>query len=75
MYEKLGFVREHHNQPGYWYVDGKGARLHRWRFRKDQLKHVVGYDATLTEYENVTMLLNYNRIYDCGTIKYCLRYH
>lgn len=73
VYERLGFVREHHNQPGYWYVDGKGSRMHRWRFRKDQLKRMVGYDATLTEYENVTALLNYNRIYDCGTIKYTIK--
>lgn len=72
VYTKLGFRCEKVNPPGYWYVDGIGNRWHRWKFRKDNMKHMEGYDPNVTEYENVMQLYGYHRLYDCGTIKYVL---
>jgi hypothetical protein len=74
LYETLGFTKISNTQPNYWYF-GRGnsyKRHHRFGFRKDQLsKKLENYDASLTEWENM-QLNGYDRIWDCGSIKYQL---
>lgn len=71
VYDKLGFKKDSITRPNYWYVDfNTGIRYHRFNFRKNVLNEKLdNFDSDLTEYEN--MLLNgYDRIWDCGSIKY-----
>lgn len=70
-YDVLGFNMNSITRPNYWYVDfNTGIRYHRFNFRKDVLNEKLeSFDSNLTEYEN--MVLNgYDRIWDCGSIKY-----
>jgi hypothetical protein len=48
-------------------------RKHRFAFRKDKLVK-EGFDPSLTEYEIMTNN-GYNRIYDCGSLRYCKIYY
>lgn len=72
VYNKLNFTLESTNPPSYWYIIG-GKRMHRWNYRKDQLKHRNNFSESLTEYEN---MLNFgiDRVWDCGTLKF-VRYY
>lgn len=70
VYDAIGFELEIINKPAYWYVTDS-TRKHRWGFRKDVLKHIPGFDPSLTEYQNVSILMpEYQRLYDCGTRLY-----
>lgn len=72
VYQKIGFEEAHHNPPAYWYVVD-GVRKHRWGFRKDALKkNFPEFNPNLTEYENM-LNWGYDRVWDCGTIKYVLK--
>lgn len=70
LYEVLNFEKEVVNPPNYHYIVD-GVRKHRWAFRKDSLRERFPdkYDASLTEYHNM-LTMGYDRIWDCGTIKY-----
>ena len=71
VYEQLGFEETKHNPPAYWYVIN-GKRKHRWGYRKDALKNnYPNYNPNLTEYQNM-LNWGYDRVWDCGTIKYTL---
>ena len=73
LYKVNGFDLVDEVTPDYSYVIN-GERKHRWGFRKDRLreKYPDVYKKECTEYE--TMLkLGYDRIWDCGKLKFELR--
>lgn len=63
LYENLGFDFESLTEPIYWYIKGK-RRIHRFSLRKN--KEDI---QELTEWEN-RKLQGYDRIWDCGNLKY-----
>ncbi|MFW5847626.1 MAG: DUF7487 domain-containing protein [bacterium] len=69
LYEKLGFKFNNIIPLNYWYFNrGDGIRYHRFNFRKSILVK-EGYNINKTEHE-IMLERGYNRIYDCGNIKY-----
>jgi hypothetical protein len=70
LYEKLGFTKVGYTKPNYFYWKGELKRHHRFLFRKNVLeKRLETFDPNNTEYQN--MVDNgWNRIWDCGNIKY-----
>jgi hypothetical protein len=68
LYYKLGFEFIHNIPPSYWYIEGY-SRIHRFNFRKSKLKKMKNYNPSFTEKQIMT-LEGYNRIYDCGNIKF-----
>jgi hypothetical protein len=71
LYEKIGFKFIDYTKPNYWYLKLRySLRYHRYGFRKDVLKDKLDiFDPQLTEWENM-QLNGYDRIWDCGNIKY-----
>jgi hypothetical protein len=71
LYEKLGFIKKSNGVPNYWYFKpGYFNRYHRFNFRKDQLqKKLEVFDPMLTEWENMQNN-GWDRIWDCGNLKY-----
>lgn len=71
LYEKLNFKRIAVTPPNYWYLDNThNTRIYRFNFRKDQLsKKLANYDVKLSEWQNMQRN-GYDRIWDCGHIKY-----
>lgn len=71
LYEKLGFEKVGETSPNYWYFkNGYFTRTHRFTFRKNVLNEKLEeFDKKLTEWENMK-LNGYNRIWDCGSLKY-----
>jgi len=70
FYSKVGFDFIKNTVPSYWYFNKIGRRFHRFNFRKDQLsKKLQTFDPSLTEWENM-QLNGYDRIWDCGNLKY-----
>lgn len=70
VYESLGFGLNSISSPNYWYFNTvKGLkRLHRFNFTKKKTIQLGGC-PTKTEWENM-ITLGYNRIWDCGHLKY-----
>ena len=71
LYDKLGFMVDNVLKPDYHYVVGK-QRLHKFGFRKQiLLKRYPNHGLTenMTEHE-MCQKLGFQRIYDCGLIKY-----
>jgi hypothetical protein len=69
LYKKLGFDLIGETQPNYWYIV-KNKRKHRFAYRKSELSKILNiFDSNLTEWENM-QLNNYDRIWDCGSIKF-----
>lgn len=72
FYEKIGFKFVSHTTPNYYYFNTKDPYTlkHRFNFRKQELhKKLDTFDETLTEWQNM-QLNKYDRIWDCGHIKY-----
>ena len=70
IYLDLGFKQEKNMMPEYRYFKyGEKIRHHKFGFRKHLLSKRYGLDINLTETE-MTKKLGYNRIWDCGLIKY-----
>lgn len=69
MYEKIGFEKIKVNKPNYWYVINGRIRKHRYSYNKYVIVNKLGGNINLSEVENMK-LLGYDRIWDCGTIKY-----
>jgi very-short-patch-repair endonuclease len=69
LYDKLGFKFIHQSKPSYSYIINK-ERKHRFTYRKSILKtKLLKFDETVTGYQN--MINNgYDRIWDCGHLKY-----
>lgn len=78
MYEKLGFKQIAITQPSYCYVHRSDflTRQHRYKYRKSELVKLKMMSAddqgSLTEWD-VMQKHNFDRIWDCGKIKYELR--
>lgn len=72
FYESIGFVKKGVTPPSYW-VFNKSQPLklwHRFSFRKSVLNEKLSiFDASKTEWENLKNN-NYDRIWDCGNIRY-----
>jgi predicted nucleic-acid-binding Zn-ribbon protein len=72
VYTKLGFTKDSILPPDYSYVkSGTVNRIHKFNFRKDRINKLYGLPTTMTERE-MTEKLHYNRIWNCGLIKYVL---
>ena len=73
VYAKMNFIKSYDTSPNYWYIIN-GVRVHRFNYRKDILKKKLNiYDDNLTEWQNM-QLNGYDRIWDCGNIKYELKF-
>ncbi len=69
VYDKLGFKLKKKTEPNYWYIKNE-RRMHRFTYRKDVLEDKLDeFDPDLTEWENMQMS-GYDRIWDCGNLKY-----
>jgi hypothetical protein len=72
LYKSIGFSFIHFSEPSYWYIHPgqKGNRIHRFVFRKSELKKKLEiFDPDLSEWQNM-QLNGYTRIWDCGNLKY-----
>ena len=72
FYEKIGFKHVAYTKPNYYYFHVKSPYdlKHRFNFRKQELpKKLSIFDINLTEWENMKNN-GYDRIWDCGHIKY-----
>lgn len=72
IYTKLGFSIEKICQPDYKYYNEKidrYKRIHKMNFNKKKLSKKYGFPLTMTETE-MAKQLGYDRIWDCGLIKY-----
>ena len=75
LYTKLGFILEKYNAPDYkYYIDEsknglKYKRIHKMQMNKQKLHKKYGFPLTMTETE-MAKELGYDRIWDCGLIKY-----
>ena len=71
IYIKLGFKLEGYTNPDYHYFKEEDGiiRQHKFAFRKKRLNKKYGLPLSMTETE-MTEYLGYNKIYDCGLIKY-----
>jgi len=69
VYTKLGFELKKILPPDYRYTKGHGERQHKFSFRKQILHKKYGLSLDMTESDMVKEL-GYDRIWDCGLIKY-----
>ena len=70
VYEKIGFEFVGSSRPNYYYFKDSIQISHRFNFRKSVLSEKLDYfDGDLTEWENM-QLNGYDRIWDCGHLKY-----
>lgn len=78
IYTKLGFVFHSFTKPNYTYYNAnvnRYKRFHKFNFRKDKLvKKYSQLNPRMTETEMVKEL-GYDRIWDCGLIKYVYKKH
>ena len=73
LYNKLGFNLVGTTQPNYWYIV-KNQRKHRFAYRKSELQKLLKqYDNNLSEWDNM-QLNGYDRIWDCGSLKFQKNY-
>lgn len=74
IYEKLGFTKITNGTPNYWYVPKRNIkRMYRYKFRKQVLHTILkNFNRDLTEWENMKNN-GYDRIWDCGSIKFELK--
>jgi hypothetical protein len=70
IYSKSGFVFESESLPSYWYFkSGRLERIHRSQFMKHKLIKEGWGTKDQTEHE-IMQASGYQRIWDCGTLKY-----
>lgn len=72
LYVKLGFELVEIGKPDYRYYNSKidrYKRFHKFGFRKSALNKKYGLPLTMTESE-MAKSLGYDRIWDCGLLKY-----
>lgn len=75
VYTRLGFKLECVTKPSYCYYykgDNKPLRFHKFGFRKQILHKKYGFPLSMTETEMVKEL-GYDRVWDCGLLKYVWR--
>lgn len=70
VYVSCGFIKVDETPPSYWYIKGQ-ERCHKFNFRKSLIakKFPKIYSPNKTEREMMKEA-GYERIYDCGLIKY-----
>ena len=68
VYDKLGFKLISESPPNYFYMNDYANRLHRFNFIKSKLV-AAGADPTKTEWQ-IMQEMGYDRIWDCGHLKY-----
>jgi hypothetical protein len=68
LYEQIGFKCTGTSSPSYWYTKDYRIRLYRYNFRKSILLK-LGADPNKTEWE-IMQDLGYDRVWDCGTLRY-----
>lgn len=70
FYQWLGFVRESHGAPGYFYLNRNhfAGRINRMSLQKHKLIE-AGFDEKLTEKE-IAFVLGLSRVWDCGHSKW-----
>lgn len=70
VYSKNNFIFVHKTPPNYWYVkkDNYLNRYHRFLFRKNVLV-AEGFSKNETEWE-IMQKKGYDRIWDCGSLKF-----
>jgi len=73
VYHKNGFTFLHTTKPNYWYLNfsSNNQRMHRYNFRKDILVK-EGFDKNKTE-SQIMFERGYDRIWDCGSMKFELK--
>ncbi len=73
VYSLNGFKFVHDVLPSYYYFKTGNELLHKRNYQHKRLSvKLNNYDSNLTEYQNM-LNHNYNRIWDCGKIKYELK--
>lgn len=68
VYEKIGFELISETKPNYWWVENYKVRHHRFKFAKHKLVK-QGFSKELTE-SKIMYSLGYDRIWDCGNLKF-----
>ena len=71
VYTRIGFEEVGKSKPSYWYTADYRTRLYRYNFRKSILV-ANGAPSNLSE-SAIMKSLGYDRVWDCGTIKYELK--
>ena len=76
VYTKVGFIKSHEVEPGYYYIYKNGEYAGtRYQFQKHLLPAKLKiFDQNLSEFENMKAN-GYTRIWDCGQIAYELVVH
>ena len=71
VYENIGFKLESITEPDYYYFEESSTQLYeQTSFKKELLNDKLeNFDPNLTEWENMQRH-NYDRIWDCGHLKY-----
>ena len=70
VYNKIGFKQIDTTKPSYFYMNDYLTKYYRFNFRKDRLsKKLKTFSPNLTEWKNM-QLNGYDRIWDCGCLKY-----
>lgn len=70
LYDQLGFRNDGYSRPSYSYFKNSNInREYRWKYQKQNIKHLVEDGESKSETE-IMVELGYNRIWDCGTIRY-----
>lgn len=73
VYQKMGFKLINKGTPSYHYIKN-GIRYNRIKFQKHKLKDKLEtFDPQLTEWKNM-QLNGWDRIWDCGSLKYIKTY-
>jgi hypothetical protein len=74
LYRQLGFEFISNTKPNYWYFKRKELiRYHRFKYRKDVLVK-EGFDSNKTENE-IMLERGYLRIFDCGNMKFEMKFN
>lgn len=75
IYDSIGMKLVSVSPPNYWYFkNGYYTRYHRFGFRKQVLaSRLSNFDSNLTEWGNMQRD-GYNKIWDCGNLKYELNF-
>lgn len=69
VYDKIGFKLVKINKPTFFWLKHHRTRYHRFTFNKQRIVNELGGNPNLTEVENMR-LMGYDRIWDCGSLKY-----
>jgi hypothetical protein len=70
IYRTLGFVEDVYEQPSYEYVEHYEIRHHKFNFRKAKLQKHFDFDVVEYTENELTNMLGYDRIYDCGKYRF-----